>query len=172
MQSDATGAAATGAPSRPADATSERHDGHVSRCASTARSSGSASPPVMTANTSFSERQAPTLVVLSHTNATDATVSPGQDERVTTSVHIWAAAIAAAHARWPSDWLSDDVFIEHLRARIAAEADPTAALSRLAVADLYLACACARGVAPAIEAFDRTILREVDAHVASFDRSP
>jgi RNA polymerase sigma-70 factor, ECF subfamily len=90
---------------------------------------------------------------------------------VTTSVASWAAAIAAAHARWPSDWLADDVFVEHLRARIGADDDPGTALSRLAVADLYLACACARGVAPAVEAFARTILREVDAHVARFDRS-
>jgi RNA polymerase sigma-70 factor, ECF subfamily len=54
---------------------------------------------------------------------------------------------------------------------MAADDDPAASVSRLAVADLYLACACARGVAPAVEAFARTILREVDAHVASFDRS-
>jgi RNA polymerase sigma-70 factor (ECF subfamily) len=89
---------------------------------------------------------------------------------VTTSLPDWAAAIATAHARWPSAWLSDEAFIEHLRARIAADDDP-AALSRLAVADLYLACACVRGVAPAVEAFARTILSEVSAHVARFDRS-
>ena len=59
---------------------------------------------------------------------------PRQDERVTTSVASWAEAVAAAHARWPSDWLADDVFIEYLRARIADD-DPGAALSRLAVAD-------------------------------------
>jgi RNA polymerase sigma-70 factor (ECF subfamily) len=91
---------------------------------------------------------------------------------VTTAVPIWSAAIAAAHARWPSDWLSDEVFIEHLRGRLGADGDQTEALSRLAVTDLYLACACARGVAPAVESFARTILSEVEAHVASFDRSP
>ncbi|HKE18329.1 MAG TPA: sigma-70 family RNA polymerase sigma factor [Kofleriaceae bacterium] len=98
-------------------------------------------------------------------------MSPGQDERVTTADPIWAAAIATAHARWPPDWLADEVFVAHLRARIAADDDAAAALSRLAVADLYLACACARGVEPAVESFTRTILREVDVHVASFDRS-
>ena len=117
-------------------------------------------------------------MVLSHTTSTVATVSPGRTS-ASTSVPIWAAAaIAAAHARWPADWISDGDFIEHLRARIPTAAadgsggDPAAALSRLAVADLYLACASARGVAPAVEAFARTVLREVDAHVASFDRSP
>jgi RNA polymerase sigma-70 factor (ECF subfamily) len=107
---------------------------------------------------------------MSHISATGWTGESSQDERVTTSVPNWAPALATAHARWPSGWLSDDVFIEHLRARISDD-DPAAALSHLAVADLYLACACARGVAPAVEAFARTILREVDAHVARFDRS-
>ncbi len=112
------------------------------------------------------------MVLLSHTNRDGWDREARQDERVTTSVPDWPAAVAAAHARWPSDWLSDDVFIEHLRGRIAGDDDPAATLSRLAVADLYLACACARGVAAAVETFARTILREVEAHVARFDRSP
>jgi RNA polymerase sigma-70 factor (ECF subfamily) len=124
----------------------------------------------MTAITSFSERQAPKMGATVAHNRGGRDGEPRQDERVTTSVASWAAAIAAAHARWPSDWLSDDVFVEYLRARIGGD-DPGAALARLAVADLYLACACARAVAPAVEAFARTILREVDAHVARFDRS-
>jgi RNA polymerase sigma-70 factor, ECF subfamily len=125
----------------------------------------------MTAMTSFSERQASTTVLLSHTTATGWDGEPRQDDRVTTSLPGWAAAIAAAHARWPSEWLPDEVFIEHLRDRIGGEDDPAEALSRLAAADLYLACACARGVTGAVEAFARTILREVDAHVARIDAS-
>jgi RNA polymerase sigma-70 factor (ECF subfamily) len=44
-------------------------------------------------------------------------------------------------------------------------------LPELAVEDLYLAFACACGVAPALEAFTRTVLGEVDAHVAHVDGS-
>jgi RNA polymerase sigma-70 factor (ECF subfamily) len=94
------------------------------------------------------------------------------DKSAVPSALAVAAAVAAAHARWPADWLSDEAFLDHLRARVVAQRDPDGALSRLAVADLYLACACARGVVPAVATFTRTILGEVEAHVASFDRSP
>jgi RNA polymerase sigma-70 factor (ECF subfamily) len=76
------------------------------------------------------------------------------------------AAVARAHAVWPAGWVPDAAFLEHLRARLPEGSDPAAAL---AVEDLYLAFACALGVAPAVEAFTRTILAEVDAHVARFD---
>src|SRR6266540_1338956 len=126
----------------------------------------------MTAKTSFSDRQPPATVLLSNRTSTDAMVSSAHDERVRPPCPTWAtAAIAAAHSRWPADWLTDELFIEHLRGRIAPDCDPAAAVSRLAVADLYLACACARGVSAAVAAFARTILREVDAHVAGLDGS-
>jgi RNA polymerase sigma-70 factor (ECF subfamily) len=75
-------------------------------------------------------------------------------------------AVARAHAVWPSDWVSAPTFVEYLRARAGDEGD------EIAVADLYLACACALGVGAAHEAFVRTILIEVDAHVTRFDPSP
>jgi RNA polymerase sigma-70 factor (ECF subfamily) len=81
------------------------------------------------------------------------------------------AAVARAHAAWPAGWAPAAAFVEHLRARLPAERDPAEALPELAVEDLYLAFACALGVAPAVDAFARTILREVDAHVARFDAS-
>jgi len=84
----------------------------------------------------------------------------------------WSAAIARAHAAWPADWMPPVTFIEHLRARLPAERDPAEAVDELAVEDLYLAFACALGVTPAIEAFTRDFLGEVDAHVARFDGSP
>jgi len=83
----------------------------------------------------------------------------------------WSAALARAHAAWPSDWMPPVTFIEHLRARLPAERDPAEAVNELAVEDLYLAFACALGVTPAIEAFTRDFLGEVDAHVARFDGS-
>jgi RNA polymerase sigma-70 factor, ECF subfamily len=84
----------------------------------------------------------------------------------------WDAAVARAHAVWPAEWVPAPSFVEHLRARTAADDHDGAGLAELAVADLYLACACALGVAPALEAFARSILVEVDAHVARFDASP
>src|SRR5689334_2244334 len=81
------------------------------------------------------------------------------------------AAVARAHAAWPADWVPAASFVEHLRARLPAERAPDGALRGLAVEDLYLAYACALGVAPALAAFAREILVEVDAHVARFDAS-
>jgi RNA polymerase sigma-70 factor, ECF subfamily len=67
-------------------------------------------------------------------------------------------AVAAAHAAWPAIALDDDTF----RAALAdaAGGDP-AVLAALAVADLYLAQACAHGQPRAIEAFDREYLARV-----------
>src|SRR5262249_5471033 len=75
------------------------------------------------------------------------------------------AAISRAHAAWPAGWVPAASFVEHLRTRLPAEGDPAEALPALAVEDLYLAFACALGVPAALEAFARTILVEVDAHV-------
>lgn len=82
----------------------------------------------------------------------------------------WTEALARAHAAWPAAWLADAAFVEHVRGHLP-DGDP-AGLAALAVDDLYLALACALGVAPAVEAFSRTLLAEVAAHVARFDRSP
>ena len=99
--------------------------------------------------------------------------------RVVSSVDDgWGAAaivaLASAHAAWPADWVPEDAFVAHVRARVrvAPGRDPADALATVAVADLYLACACARGVPAAVEVFTRTVLGEVEAHVASFDRAP
>ena len=83
----------------------------------------------------------------------------------------WSAAVARAHAAWPAGWVPPASFVEHLRARLPAGRAPAETLPELAVEDLYLAFACALGVAPALEAFARTLLAGVDAHVARFDAS-
>jgi RNA polymerase sigma-70 factor, ECF subfamily len=83
----------------------------------------------------------------------------------------WRAALARAHARWPDDWMPATAFVEHLRAQVPSALDAGAEVAALAVEDLYLAFACALGVTPALEIFTRTVLAEVDAHVARFDRS-
>jgi RNA polymerase sigma-70 factor (ECF subfamily) len=86
-------------------------------------------------------------------------------------VDPWSVAVARAHAAWPAGWVPDAAFLEHLSARLPADRDPADALPELAVEDLYLAFACALGVAPALDAFARTLLAQVDAHVARFDPS-
>lgn len=83
----------------------------------------------------------------------------------------WNAAVARAHAAWPAGWVPSASFVEHLRARLPVGRAPTESLPELAIEDLYLAFACALGVAPALEAFARTLLAGVDAHVARFDAS-
>ena len=61
----------------------------------------------------------------------------------------WNAAVARAHARWPAEWVPAESFVEYLRGKIPAERDPEHVLPELAVPDLYLAFACACGVAAA-----------------------
>lgn len=74
-----------------------------------------------------------------------------------------AAMLERAHAVHPAAWLSDEAFLAHVRAVVAdLSAVPHAA-------DLYLACACARGCAEALAVLERehlTRLREVAAGVA------
>src|SRR6478609_7039005 len=82
----------------------------------------------------------------------------------------WDAALQRAHAVWPAAWVPAPSFVEYLRARLTDAAEATS--SELAVPDLYLACACALGVAPALDAFTRTMLPGVDAHLTRFDPSP
>ncbi|APR76577.1 putative DNA-binding regulatory protein [Minicystis rosea] len=103
----------------------------------------------------------------------------------------WSSAVARAHAIWPASWVPAASFVEYVRAKvvitmgplaapnpgpdepalITMERDPEGVLPELAVSDLYLAFACVCRVAPAIEAFTRTVLGEVDAHVARFGES-
>src|SRR6266850_7515011 len=58
------------------------------------------------------------------------------------------AALAAARSAWPDLVVAEDAFVAALR----AGGDP----SELAVADLYLAQACATGAREALDAFART----------------
>src|SRR5215510_425512 len=51
---------------------------------------------------------------------------------------------------WPTLELSDDAFIRHLGERLALAPDPPRALLAVHAEDLFLACACARGLEEAI----------------------
>ncbi len=62
--------------------------------------------------------------------------------------------IARGAAAWPSLSLSAEVFAAWIGARLPAGVAPGVAVDELAAADLFLACACARGDARAIEALE------------------
>jgi len=67
-------------------------------------------------------------------------------------------AFEAARAPWPSVALSPDQFVRHLAERLpkAREGSPLERLlGQLHLAELYLACACAAGIDPAIALFEQ-----------------
>ena len=73
---------------------------------------------------------------------------------------LWAI-VAEGRAAWPDLAVEARLVVEFIARHATAElAD--AALDGLRPADLYLACACARQMPGAIEAFDRDYMREVD----------
>lgn len=71
-----------------------------------------------------------------------------------------------ARRAWPGVALARDVFDAHVHA-VAAELP---AGTPLAMADLFLACACAHGVAGAHAAFDRAYVHRVPAYLARVER--
>jgi RNA polymerase sigma-70 factor (ECF subfamily) len=71
---------------------------------------------------------------------------------------LLADAIAAGRVTWPDVPLADADFIRHIAACLPPDADPVAALGELHAADLYLACACARGEPRALAHFDEHFL--------------
>jgi RNA polymerase sigma-70 factor (ECF subfamily) len=66
-----------------------------------------------------------------------------------------ATAVAAARRAWPTVDVEDAIFVVYLRERLPDDADAMPALRRLHVADLYLACACVRGLPAALALFER-----------------
>ena len=104
----------------------------------------------------------------------------GLDVDDTRGAAAFGAALEQARAAWPTLSLAPAAFAAHLAEHVAAAADgdeptgadATAALASFNVEDLYLACACAHGVPPALAAFDERVLSAVPRYVARFDRGP
>ncbi len=67
---------------------------------------------------------------------------------------VLVAACRTAREAWPGLALEPADFVAFVAERIPADQDPVAALDRLCLGDLYLACACARGVPGALAAFE------------------
>jgi RNA polymerase sigma-70 factor (ECF subfamily) len=83
---------------------------------------------------------------------------------------LWTV-VAEGRAAWPD--LAVDA--KHVVEFIARQMTPDladAALDGLRPADLYLACACARGMTAAINAFDREYMKEVDIALARMRIGP
>jgi RNA polymerase sigma-70 factor (ECF subfamily) len=72
-----------------------------------------------------------------------------------------AAALDAGRAAWPDVALDPLDFAAHLGARVPDAPDLAAAIAELHAADLYLACACARGEPRALACFDDQFLAAV-----------
>lgn len=73
------------------------------------------------------------------------------------------ALFLSARAAWPGVDLAPEVFASYLERRLNAGDDAAQALRQLRVNDLYLACACARGDARALAAFERSFLAPLGA---------
>src|ERR1043166_3264884 len=72
---------------------------------------------------------------------------------------LWTL-VAEGRAAWPDIAMAAKDLVEFVARQVTPElAD--AALDGLRPADLYLACACARGITAAIAAFDREYMREI-----------
>ncbi|HEX5746630.1 MAG TPA: sigma-70 family RNA polymerase sigma factor [Archangium sp.] len=70
----------------------------------------------------------------------------------------------SARAKWPTVALSAEPFVTHLAERLPEARPPSPVeplLEQLSLAELYLACACTRGMASALELFDRHYLSKL-----------
>jgi RNA polymerase sigma-70 factor (ECF subfamily) len=80
--------------------------------------------------------------------------------------HLLARTWESCRAQWPTVALPADLFVTHLAERLppaSPDSPIEPLLASLSVAELYLACACARGLPSAIELFDRNYLAKLPA---------
>lgn len=80
--------------------------------------------------------------------------------------HLLAKCWEGARARWPSVALPVEPFLAHLAPRVPVAPAGGALvplLETLSLEELYLACACLRGVPGALELFDREYLAKLPA---------
>jgi RNA polymerase sigma-70 factor (ECF subfamily) len=92
--------------------------------------------------------------------AAPAAVRPALEAIADLDRRLWSL-VAEGRAAWPELALEARWLVEFVARQLTAEL-AEAALDGLRPADLYLACACARGIPAAISAFDRDYIREVD----------
>jgi RNA polymerase sigma-70 factor (ECF subfamily) len=83
-----------------------------------------------------------------------------------------AAAAREAEEAWPAFGVPREAFVAYLADRLEEGPDVVAAIRALHARDLYLACACARGDAHAIVAFERACLADIDDILAKMRVMP
>jgi RNA polymerase sigma-70 factor (ECF subfamily) len=91
-------------------------------------------------------------------------IDPAWHERI-------AAVHAAGRAVWPTVAVELEAFTAHVTACLPAGAESIAVLATEHATDLYLACGVALGQADAVEAFERTLVKDVPLFVAHVDSS-
>lgn len=97
-------------------------------------------------------------------DAAPAAVRPQLEAIADLDRRLWSL-VAEGRAAWP-DFALDAKDLVGFVARHLTPDLAEAALDGLRPADLYLACACARGITAAINAFDREYMREVEIALA------
>lgn len=93
----------------------------------------------------------------------DASPQRGVEAGLEASLRQWLGEAAAA---WPGVLLDDEVVLAYVAARLENPHDLTRSLAAVDWPELYLACACGRGDARALRAFDERYLRGVPAAIA------
>jgi RNA polymerase sigma-70 factor (ECF subfamily) len=96
--------------------------------------------------------------------AAPAAVRPALESIADLDRRLWSL-VAEGRAAWPDFAIDARQLVEFVARQLTPEL-AEAALDGLRPADLYLACACARGLPGAIAAFDRDYMREVDIALA------
>jgi len=66
-------------------------------------------------------------------------------------------SLAAVHAKWPADWVTEAEFLAYVEERSDGEVP-----NERETASLYLACACVRGVPAALSAFETEYIGEIE----------
>src|SRR5207302_5882500 len=103
-------------------------------------------------------------------DAVPVAVRPHLESLVDLDRRLWTL-VAEGRAAWPDLAVVAKDLVEFVARQVTPDlAD--GALDGLRPADLYLACACARGVNGAINAFDREYMREVDIALARMRIGP
>jgi RNA polymerase sigma-70 factor (ECF subfamily) len=74
---------------------------------------------------------------------------------------LLADMLAQAHAAWPAVSIPDGDFVIFLAERLPPDLAPDEALEGLHIADLYLACGCARADRRALEGFEHEYAAEI-----------
>ncbi|HXU03500.1 MAG TPA: hypothetical protein VN903_21190 [Polyangia bacterium] len=83
------------------------------------------------------------------------------------------AALDEASRTWRSDWLARDDFAAEIAARLNDDDEPDVVRwwDHLRAGDLYLACACVRGVGGALDRFERLYGAEIARIAQRFERA-